>query len=409
MNRGAPEERPGRLYLSDVYDLAAGFRWEEEERGLSPNQRFVIVTLFKFMGGKDHCFPKQETLAKATGICIRQIKTVLKELVRIGVIERNRGQAGWVYEYRFTKAFIQSTKGAIHAPLKVQPVHPQGATCAPTRCNLMHSKVPEKQASHGRAGAEYIKNRSKNKSVNQSGTDGLTEKEISDKKPASEDVDPLAWNDGFAPRPGAPPRLTSEQINALFGGPGPRSVNLLDCPEGDIHLSGLVDPFKKGPEVIRVIGFDPDTPQAEWFEEALKEFYREVIDRHWNRKATSPGAPFRRLFYRAGRSGLLYEFGFRPLSPVQQEARRREEERQEEEAAEAARIREEERRRLAEREAKLKAFINRPVVRDYLSCMGIPPRDYKNHLREIVARLNGRGTLTAVEQFMREKLQNDGF
>jgi len=430
---------PGRLFLSDVYDLAMKFEWEEEEkkRNLSPIQRFLVITLFKFMGGKDHCWPTQRKLSEATGLCIRQIKTVLKELDRIGVIERDKRQAmGRVHEYRFTKEFIQGepkgaicapSKGATCAPLKVQSMHPDGATCAPSRCNLMHSKVPHKQASHERAGAEYISNRSMNKSINQSGkNDGLMNKnkKISDKKkPASEEVDPLVWNEeevslmeteneNFVPPPGAPPRLTPDRIKVLFGGPVPRPVNLLgDDPEGEI-LSSLIPPFKKGPEVlVKIIGFNPGISQVEWFEKALKEFYRKVIDRHWNKKASPPGTPFRNLFLQAGRSGLLYEYGFQPLSPEQVEAQRLEQERREEDAAEAARIKEEERHRLAEKDAALSKFVKRPPVRNYLDFKGIPRKlgAIRDHLREITARPNGPATVDAIEQFMREELRKEGY
>jgi len=414
MSRGAPEERP--RYLKEFLKWAAKFD------DLCSGDRLVLCALFGYLGKNDSCWPTQKMLAEHTGLCTKQVKRILGKLASKKIIKctkRNRGKN--TNEYQFVFEQSGQTKGDIDVPFKGDADVPsKGTQVSPAKGTSRVSKTPEMQASRRPAGAEYIKNRSKNKSVNQSGTDGLTDEKTSDKKPASEEVVSLSWddsnsslgeevNDVFAPRPGAPPRLAPEQINALFGGPGPRPVNLLNCPVGDFALRDLTSPFKKGPGVIEILGFDPDTPQAQWFEDALKEFYREVINRHWNPNADHPpGAPFRRLFYRAGRSGLLYEFGFRPLSPEQQEAQQREAERQEEEAAEAARLREEERRRLAEKEAEYKAFIKRRVVQNYLSCMGIPPRDYKNHLREIAARLNGRATLNAVEQFMRAKLQNEG-
>jgi len=429
-----------RLFLSSVFERA-------KELNLSPSKRLVLCALFRYLGGKDFCFPSQQNLAEDTGICLRRVKEILTELAKDGVIEitrrrkTGRKHGNNANEYRLAKsAFLNKTKSALRDSQKCSIEQPKSALSDSQKCNIEHAKTQENQASCKRAGAEYVKGIYKeNMSINQSGTDGMTDeknKKISGKKPAlkkpaldeivlevlprgeskSRKAGFLPWKaqiNNFAPPPGAPPRLTSEQIKALFGGPVPRPVNLLgDCPEGEI-LASLVPPFKKGPEAfIEVIGFNPDIPQPEWFEKALKEFSELVFKIHWNWKSSPPGAPFRRLFYRAGRSGLLYDFGFRPLSPEQQEARRRELERQEEEAAEAARFREEERRRFAEKEAKLKEFIKRPVVRDYLSFLGFPPKDYagiRDHLREIAARLNGRATLNAVEQFMREKLQNEGY
>ena len=426
-----------RLFLSSVFKRA-------KELKLKPSQRLVLTALFKYLGRKDFCWPTQRMLAEDTGLCTRQIRRILEKLASVGVIERDKrrttGRAcgNNAYEYRLALSQSSETKADISDQTKADICdsqsghlkHSKADICDSQSGHLRHSKVPEKQASSERAGAEYISNISINQSINQSAkNDGLmTDEKIKEKIPrektASKDVDSLAWNEedvspmetengNFEPPPGAPPRLTSEKIKGIFGGPAPRPVNLLDCPERDIDLSGLVASFKKEVEVfLETIGFNPDIPQAEWFEKALKEFFEQVIKIHWNRKSKPPGAPFRRLFYRAGRSGLLYAYGFHPLNPEQQEERRRELERQEEEAAEAARIEEEERCRLAEKRAKFREFINRLIVRDYLSFMGFPPRDHggiKDHLREIAARLNGRATLTAVEKFMREKLQKEGY
>jgi biotin operon repressor len=434
MKKGAPEERPARLYLSSVFERA-------KELNLAPSKRLVLVCLFRYLGDKDYCFPSQQSIAEDTGLTERTVRTLLKELAKNGVIEittrqtTGRKHGNHTYEYRFKIPHNDNQTGNLKQNQTGNPRQPNRKSTT-TKAeihdrqtgNLRHSKVPEKQASRGRAGTESVKGIYKeNKSVNQSArNDGLTDekgKKISAKKTASGKVDPPAWNDphssleaefeNFAPPPGAPPRLTSEQINAIFGGRGPQPLNLPECSKGDVDLGTLVYPFrinrKAEEKISRIIGFNPDTPKPSWFEVALKEFAEKVFNACWNWDSKPPGVPFRRRFERAGRSGLLYEFGFRPLSPEQQEERRRDLERQEEKAAGDARLREEERRRLAKKEAEFKAFIRRSVVRNYLDFMGIPPRDYKNHLREIAARLQGQATLTAVEQFMREKLQNEGY
>ncbi|MCX5906418.1 MAG: hypothetical protein NTY64_04305 [Deltaproteobacteria bacterium] len=107
---------------------------------------------------------------------------------------------------------------------------------------------------------------------------------------------------------------------------------------------------------------------------------------------------------------MLFNFG---LNPEQWE-QWRELERQEEEFTDLRESMEETHRRNAEEEAKLKAlraFINRRIVRSYLNFMGFPPRDHKgirDHLREIVAGLDGNSSQSAVERFMEGELQGAG-
>jgi hypothetical protein len=425
MGRSAPEQKPGRLYLSAVFERA-------KEIKLSPSKRLLLCALFRYLGDRDFCFPSQKALAEDTGLSERTVRTLLKELEgQDNVIEismrqtTGRKHGNHAYEYRLTFPQKESQTGNLKqnqtGNLR-QPNRKSTATKAEIHDsqtgNSRHSKQPEKQASRERAGSEYVKNKSKNKSVNQSGTDRLTDEKTSlssKRKPAAKKKgDALVEGKGFAlaevtgecfaPPPGAPPRLTPKQIEALFGGPGPRPVNLLDCPEEEFNLSALVAPFK-GQEVIKTLGFNPDLPQSPWFEKSLKEFSKQVFDRHWSKKASPPRTPFHRLFCQAGRSGLLYEFGFRPLHP-------KELERQKEKAAKAARIREEEERREAKKEAKFKIFIRKPTVRSYFDFLGFPPRDYqsmRDHIREIASRFNGRATINAVENFMRETLQNEGY
>jgi hypothetical protein len=432
MKRDAPEERPGRLYLSAVFERA-------KKLDLSPSKRLVLCALFRYLGDKDFCFPSQQSIAEDTRLNERTVRTLLKELAERGVIEittrqtTRRKHGNHAYEYRFkiphndnqNENLEQNQTGNLR-PSKRKPATTKPETHDRQTGNLRHSKVPDKQASHGRAGVEYVKNRSRKKSSNQSGKDGLTDTSSRKKTPAessglelssdNDNVPVLNEEEGvfapenmeeesFVPPPAAPPRLASEKIKALFGGPGPRLVDLLDCPDEDISLRDLTFPFKKGPEIIGVIGFDPDTPQAEWFEKALKEFFREVINRHWNRKAQPPGAPFRRLFYRAGRSGLLYEFGFRPLSPEHQEERRCELKRRKKEAVEVARIEEEELRRSARKNDKLKDFIYRNS--EYFRMKRFSLENHpaiKTHLREI-AHLGGKSSLSAVELFMKKEVR----
>jgi hypothetical protein len=291
MGISAPEERP--RYLKEFLEWAAKIRYvaKRKEKSLSPSERLVLCALFAHLGQNDSCWPEERTLAGYSGLKVRQIRNLIKKLVSIGVIERykrrttGRTRGNNAYEYRFVFAQADQTKAATDCPFdetkaaisdqtkaaicdipKRQSVTPKAAKSDTQSGNLRHAKVPEKQARRGLAGAEYIKNISENKSVNQSAkndglNDGLNDVKNSDKKPASEEVVSLAWDDpdsllgeevdaGFAPppgAPGAPPRLAPEQINALFGGPGPRPVNLLNCPVGDFALRDLTSPFKKGP------------------------------------------------------------------------------------------------------------------------------------------------------------------
>jgi hypothetical protein len=428
MKNGAPEERP--RFLKEF------LKWAAKLDDLCSGDRLVLCALFGYLGKNNSCWPTQSMLAEDTGLCTKQVKRILGKLASKKIIrctKRKRGKN--TNEYQFVFAQSDQTKGDIDVPSKGNidvpskgdtGVPSKGTRVSPTKGTSRVRKNQEKQASSMQDGSLNISKYIRNKSVNQSGeNDGLmtnTEEKTLREKPASGEVDPLVWNEedvlpmkpeneNFVPPPGAPSRLSPEQVKAIFRGPGPRPVDILDCPEGEFDLSRLVAPLKGLPEVFEIIRFNPGISQVEWFEKALKEFYRKVIDRHWSKKATPPGIPFRRLFFKAGRSGLLYDFGFRPLSPEQQEERRREQERQEAQEREDARLREEERRRHAEKDAALRKFISLPTVRDYLDFMGIPRKlgIIRDHLREITARPNGPATADMIEQFMREELRKEGY
>jgi hypothetical protein len=105
MKKGAPEERPGRLYLSSVFERAKEFE-------LSPSERLVLVSLFRYLGGKDYCFPSQQSLAMDTGLSSQRVRTLLKELAEKGIIEiamrqpTGRNHRNHAHEYRFK--FLQN-------------------------------------------------------------------------------------------------------------------------------------------------------------------------------------------------------------------------------------------------------------------------------------------------------------
>ncbi|MCX5906417.1 MAG: helix-turn-helix domain-containing protein [Deltaproteobacteria bacterium] len=176
------EERAGRLFLSEVYKGAKAFK-------LSVTQRFTAITLYKYMGDKDFCFPSQQSIAEDTALKVRQIRNILKALVGVGVIEiatrrtTGRKHGNHSYEYKFTRAFIQKSKAAISDQTKAaicdipkrQSVTSKAAIGDTQSGNLRHSKVPQKQASRERAGAEYVRKESKKRSSNQSRKDGLTD------------------------------------------------------------------------------------------------------------------------------------------------------------------------------------------------------------------------------------------
>ena len=101
MSRGAPEEHPGRLYLSSVFERA-------KELKLSPSKRLVLVSLFRYLGDKDYCFPSQQSIAEDTGLTERTVRTLLKELAgQDKVIEismrqtTGRKHGNHANEYRF--------------------------------------------------------------------------------------------------------------------------------------------------------------------------------------------------------------------------------------------------------------------------------------------------------------------
>ena len=102
----------GRLYLSSIFERA-------KELNLSPSKRLMLCDLFRYMGDKDYCYPSQQSIAKDTGLKVRQIRNLLKELAeKDKVIEittrktTGRKHGNHAYEYRFTKTFIQGTPKA---------------------------------------------------------------------------------------------------------------------------------------------------------------------------------------------------------------------------------------------------------------------------------------------------------
>lgn len=55
--------------------------------------RYLYTLLLKYCGKDEYCFPSQETLAKIMCYSSRQIRTLLKELERLGLVRTIR--KGW--------------------------------------------------------------------------------------------------------------------------------------------------------------------------------------------------------------------------------------------------------------------------------------------------------------------------
>lgn len=76
-------------------------------RGLQPLERLVLHTMLEFSNpGHATVWPSQETLARETGLCRRTLSTIIKNLVKTGVLvaagtRRNKNGSPGPEEFRF--------------------------------------------------------------------------------------------------------------------------------------------------------------------------------------------------------------------------------------------------------------------------------------------------------------------
>lgn len=58
---------------------------------LSSGAKLVLLNLIQRLGGKNHVWPKQETIGKDVGLGVKQVGNHLKKLLLKGYIQKSRG------------------------------------------------------------------------------------------------------------------------------------------------------------------------------------------------------------------------------------------------------------------------------------------------------------------------------
>ncbi len=323
--RKPAEKRPGRLFLSAVFERAKEFN-------LSPSKRLVLCALFRYLGDKDYCFPSQQSLAEDTGLTERTVRTLLKELAgKDKIIEittrktTGRKHGNHAYEYRLifpqkesqTGNLKQNQTGNLRTPKRKSAAIKPEIRNRQTG-NLRHSKVPEKLTSHERTGAEYVRKRSKNRSSNQSGDDALFLK-TQDKKNSSrkrrtekrscgykEKVSPKNKRDSVIP-----PDPGDDLLRRVYG-IIPPAKDLLAVKPGSVNLMHYLRPFQTQKEMKRLFSemeiLVLDIPGPHALEARFSEFVDLICSSHFKGES---GEGFRVMALRACRGGFLNRCGFR--------------------------------------------------------------------------------------------------
>jgi hypothetical protein len=64
------------------------YRWVEKQSPRVKSGKLVLYALAGFADPKGYCFPRQESLAEVTGLCVRTIRTALDGLEAEGLLSR---------------------------------------------------------------------------------------------------------------------------------------------------------------------------------------------------------------------------------------------------------------------------------------------------------------------------------
>lgn len=90
---------------------------------LSIQARYLYCVLLRHCGQDDSCFPSQKTLGKETNLTARQVRNILGQLIKEGVVVKKR--TGWnrANTYTLTQSFEVERKGISYHLGSKFPLH----------------------------------------------------------------------------------------------------------------------------------------------------------------------------------------------------------------------------------------------------------------------------------------------
>lgn len=80
-----------------------------DESQLTISARYLLMVLIRFSGQDESCYPSQAKLAKILNISARQIRNLLSELIRAGLISKKRSGYNQSNTYTVAKQYRKLT------------------------------------------------------------------------------------------------------------------------------------------------------------------------------------------------------------------------------------------------------------------------------------------------------------
>lgn len=125
-----------------------------EQSQLSVQSRYLYCVLLKFCGQDDWCFPSQTTLGAILGYTSKHIRTLLKELIEIELVSKER--RGWNRSNTYYVVKLLDTDRIPSSPHLGSEVPLYNETTVPPKSTYLKTKDNNKYSLKGKE--QYRKN-----------------------------------------------------------------------------------------------------------------------------------------------------------------------------------------------------------------------------------------------------------
>lgn len=302
----------GLPYTSDILDLAI-------EHNFTTSERLLLILLRTKMNKQKTCWPSQIRLADEMGVSERQVRRLIKGMEILGVIsvnkrKMNRKFGNYLNEYRFIFPWnpvksLQSTR------TRVSGVNPDICDTSTRTSETVNPDICDSQPGHGCPSNKQGIN-TKNKSVNQSEKNDDDHSQLNEKESAEKiDERKLLMLEKNKSK-----ENVSQLLRKYYKSSIPERVDLSKSNSGKRYdLQKYISPFSgKKKDLVKDYGSDfSDSQKPDWWKSQFENFYKRVIEFHWDNDAGPPNGGFKTAFKRVCVSGVMQEFGFEPKSPEQ--------------------------------------------------------------------------------------------
>lgn len=103
-----------------------------KESQLSVPARMLYITLLRYCGSRDYCYPSQETLSMHLGVTARMVRNYIEELCNSGIVSKTRRGFNKPNTYQVSKNLHRNTDKKLNS-CHIGPMFPlQGTSLLPT-------------------------------------------------------------------------------------------------------------------------------------------------------------------------------------------------------------------------------------------------------------------------------------